>query len=381
MNEAWDVCITTLEQHDPPRLKSPKQGWLSIPQVDALCTALDIQARCSHLAMLETEIEDPPRPTQKISVVICTYKRGDLLLNSMKSIAKQSFSSDDYELIIVNNDPDDNSVTKLVEETRCQFFKNREHKLKLVQCPFTGLSSARNAGISEASGQIVSFLDDDAIAKSDWLEQVWTAFKKYPQAGVVGGSITLEIPQPRPRWLKPRWEKFWSQFKPNYSEPTLVSEWWDFPWGANWSAKRTALLDIGGFRVNYGRQGSGFGGGEELVASSLIQRLGYEIVVNPSAEVFHIPESSRYTFQHVWRTIFASKITEYNIQTDFHLPIMKLSMISLLYKFFRYLVTAITKRDIYLHQRLEYLIYALAELKLMDKLINDLIARFRRPYI
>jgi glycosyltransferase involved in cell wall biosynthesis len=296
------------------------------------------------------------------------------------SVARQSFPQEDYEVIVVNNDPKDGRVAALIDGLRREAFFDRPEQLQLLHCPIKGLSFARNAGISHARGEVIAFLDDDAIAHPDWLAQIWETFSANPDAGVVGGKIVLKIPQPRPRWAKPGWEKFWSDFTPGYTQPVSVQSWWEFPWGANWSARRRALLEIGGFRGKYGRQGTGFGGGEEVIAAILTQRLGYKIIVDPYAEVFHTPESDRFTFRHVWRTILAGKNNEYNQQRDLYLPV-KLGLGNIAKKTARHLKTALLGKDLYLHQRIEYLFNIWAELRLVGRLVQDIFARLQRPYI
>jgi len=264
----------------------------------------------------------------------------------------------------------------MIEELRDTDFADRPERLRLIACPFQGLSFARNAGISEAGGEIISFLDDDAVALPNWLEQVWLAFQGQPQAGVVGGKITLVVPQKHPRWLKPGWEHYWGNFTPSYSETKVADGWWDFPWGGNWSARRKALVEIGGFRVNYGRRGTGFNGGEELVAASLIQRLGYTVVVAPPAEVYHNPQANRYSFTYVRKTIQASKLSEYTQRIDLYISeqpnqyMLKRSRSTHLYR-------ALFAPTLEFHQRVEEVLYAWTYTKILHRLRQDLLNRQR----
>jgi GT2 family glycosyltransferase len=252
-----------------------------------------------------------------------------------------------------------------------------------VQCSLKGLSTARNAGLAVASGEVISFLDDDAIAKPDWLEQTWAAFEKHPNAGVVGGTIELVLPEPRPRWAKAGWEKYWSHFAPSVlgaASGRPVQHWWEYPWGANWSARHQALLEIGGFRRRYGRRGYDFGGGEELNAALLIGRLGYEIVVNPLAKVLHQPEANRFTFTHVWRTIRSGKKIEYQLQKELYLP-MSLGIRWFLRNIARNLKKAFGLRHLLFHQRIEYLLHLWAELGLLGWYLIDRLKRFRKSFV
>ncbi len=371
----WDLCITTGEaQAPPPRLAKPRQGWLAVQQTEALCAAIDIRVKQAQLADLEAQIVRQEAPRFRFSVVICTYRRGKLLKEVLVSVSRQNIPQETYEVIVVNNDPADTMVHGLIEEVRKSEFAHRPENLTDVSCPFKGLSFARNAGISKARGEIVAFIDDDAIAFPDWLAETNRAALAFPEAGVIGGPILLEIPKPRPRWLKEGWEHYWSHFEPDYREPRTVEEWGSFPWGANWCARRKALLEIGGFRTRYGRRGDDFGGGEEVVAASLIRRLGYKIVVAPAARVVHVPDKSRYSLRHVRRTIRSIVETNYQTQIDLYAPdIPSMENIDSIRK--KHRAQAFSKGRLSWHTRLEHWFFACSYKKLLQKIRRDLYGR------
>jgi glycosyltransferase involved in cell wall biosynthesis len=101
----------------------------------------------------------PPVPAVKISVVICSYKRLQRLETAIVSVAQQEFPAEEVELLVVNNDLGSVEIQPLIDRLRDEYFKDSPHKLRLVQCPAIGLSHARNAGIAEARGQVVCFLE------------------------------------------------------------------------------------------------------------------------------------------------------------------------------------------------------------------------------
>jgi len=226
----------------------------------------------------------------------------------------------DYEVIVVNNDPDDLGVADLVAKIRAEEFVERPEHLRLLFCPLLGLSHARNAGISESQGEILLFLDDDSIAKEDVLESYWKAYSEHPEAGVIGGHIKLNPPDQLTIPWKDGFERYWSQFITGYDDYTVVTNWWQYPWGANWSARREAMLSVGGFRSRYGRKGYDFNGGEEIVAAILIEKLGYSIAVLPQAEVIHQVDEDRFTLSHLKRTIRAGLFAQYQFQRELHIP-------------------------------------------------------------
>ncbi len=319
VDPAWALCLSPGDRSDLPRLNKPRQGWLGADDLAALLAAIDIRVKSLHLEMLEAEIAAPPNPKLKISAVICTYRRGPQLGEAIRSVIEQSFPKDDFEILVVNNEPADAVVEQIVAGLRAEL-AGREQRLRLIECPFKGLSHARNAGISAARGELACFLDDDAAASPDWLEQTWRAYRENPQAGVLGGTILLDPPAPRPRWAKPDWDHYWSAFTPDRSETYTAATWWDYPWGANWSATRQALLEMGGFRARYGRRGADFSGGEEIIAASLAERLGYRVIIVPAAKVYHRPHPGRYSLRHIASTLKGQWLSGYLQQIDLYTP-------------------------------------------------------------
>lgn len=314
----WNLCVALGNPQSLPLLPHERQGWLAAPDAGKLATIVDIFVRSRHLKEIERVIAEPPRPEKRLSVVVCTYRRGALLLDCLQALMHQTLPASEYEIIVVNNDPADEQVNQWVR--RFQEEDQTSPRIRLVLCPVPGLSAARNAGIAEATGEVVCFIDDDAIAEPDWLEQIDRAMQEHPEVGVGGGNIILRVPEPRPKALWKGWESLWSQFLIPGSGLRTVQRWWEFPWGANWFARRQALYEMGGFRTRYGRVGRNFTGGEEVVAAALAVKLGYGVGLLPEARVLHCVEDSRFTYEHVWKTQIHGVFSAYLIQRDLYLP-------------------------------------------------------------
>lgn len=120
------------------------------------------------------------RVNLKISVVVITRNRAQQLKACLYSIYDQRRPPD--EVIVV-----DNGSTDSTKDVVSAF--NASRSVSYVFEPIPGVSQARNAGVTAASGDIVAFLDDDAVAAYDWLFFIEQSFSKDPRIGIVGGAI------------------------------------------------------------------------------------------------------------------------------------------------------------------------------------------------
>lgn len=217
-----------------------------------------------------------------ISVVICAFTRErlEVMTEAIDSLRAQTRPAEEIVLVI-----DHAPELRALAERRWPDLKivpNREKQ---------GLSGARNSGVAEAAGEVVAFLDDDAIAKPDWLERLAAAYSD-PRVLGAGGAV-------RPRWLegKPGWfppEFDWVVGCTHSGMPAERSPVRNLV-GANMSFRRQPLLKVGGFSHDLGRVGTLPVGCEETDLSIRIgQRWpGAEIVYDPAAAVDHVVPPAR----------------------------------------------------------------------------------------
>jgi glycosyltransferase involved in cell wall biosynthesis len=99
------------------------------------------------------------RPTVQVSIIICTFQRGESLERLLLSIERQ-ITELTYEVVVVDNDPASRS---------CESQKIRYPGIRWIDEPRQGLSFARNTGVRAARGDVVVFADDDMEVSAQWL--------------------------------------------------------------------------------------------------------------------------------------------------------------------------------------------------------------------
>ena len=127
----------------------------------------------------------------KFSLIICTYKRPQALLQLLESVYDQSQIP--AEVLIIDASPDNYTQSALKSEAypRLRYF--------LVEEEHRGLTRQRNYGISKvaADTEVICFLDDDIILTSGYFENLIDTYIKKPDALGVGGYILEEV-----KWVK-----------------------------------------------------------------------------------------------------------------------------------------------------------------------------------
>ncbi|MDN7718693.1 glycosyltransferase [Burkholderia gladioli] len=117
------------------------------------------------------------RQYRTVSVVICTYNRRDYLERCLDYLRHQTCS--DFEVIVVNGPSDDGTQDVL---------DRHADRIKIAQNPKRNLSVSRNIGIELADGDVIAFIDDDAIPFDDWIENLLREYNGRPMttAGLGG---------------------------------------------------------------------------------------------------------------------------------------------------------------------------------------------------
>jgi glycosyltransferase involved in cell wall biosynthesis len=223
----------------------------------------------------------------KVSVVICAYteERWDDLVVAVGSAWAQTVEPHEV-IVVVDHNP------ALLERARHELPGATAIENEAAR----GLSGARNSGVQVATGDIVAFLDDDALAAPDWLKWLTWPYGM-PEVIGVGGLVEPLWPSERPRLLPPEFD--WVVGCSYRGLPTQFSEVRNMI-GANMSFRRDVFGVAGGFREGIGRVGRRPIGCEETDLCIRARRMmpGSEIVFEPRARVEHrvTPERARWRY-------------------------------------------------------------------------------------
>lgn len=218
-------------------------------------------------------------PNPQISAIICTHNRASYLGAAIDSLLAQDFAGE-FEVIVVDNASTDG--TREVAESRSH------PRLRYVYEPVTGLSVARNTGAKVAQAEILTYLDDDAVASPQWLAVLYQAYQAHEKLAIAGGRVTLLWANglQAPRWLSAGLSGNLGAYDLG-TEPQLIDRPGLTPRGLNYSIRRSFLAQIGGFDVNLGRVGKNLLSNEELHMTELALARGWQVMYLPDAHVAH----------------------------------------------------------------------------------------------
>jgi hypothetical protein len=211
-----------------------------------------------------------------VSVIVPAYtlQRWEVLCEGVASLAGQTKPALETILIIDHN-------PELLERARTQF----PDVQVAPNAGKRGSSESKNTGVGLATGDILAFLDDDAIAAETWLEEL---IRPYDDLSVIG---TCGMPTPRweggktPQWLP--LEFYWTIGCGYRGLPTEVARVRN-PIGAAMSFRKAVFDQIGGFSIGFGPNmatPSPHGGGEETEFGIRALR------AFPEGSLLHVPDA------------------------------------------------------------------------------------------
>lgn len=256
---------------------------------------------CSH------QPKKSPVAALAVSIVICTDGRASSLKETLGGIGRQNYSN--FEVCVVLGPTDDGSR---------QMLEAWPIPIKVAYVSERNLSVSRNVGIELAAGDIVAFLDDDAIPEPEWLEDIVGAYSSEAIGGAGGfvhdhTGVAFQYRFGTTDRLG-RANLSWEQAAPELNFPFSTN----FPHllGANSSFRRSALLSVNGFDEEYD-----YFLDETDLAARIIDR-GWRIAQISGAYVHHkfMPSAIRNETRILksWYSIVKNKIYYGLLHQDIH---------------------------------------------------------------
>jgi len=109
-----------------------------------------------------------------VSIIVPVYNGEKYIINCADALISQSYK--DIEIIFVNDGSADSTQDILNE------LKNKDQRIKVFHTKNGGVSSARNRGLSESSGEYIMFCDIDDTPHKDWCKELFECTKKFPNS-------------------------------------------------------------------------------------------------------------------------------------------------------------------------------------------------------
>jgi glycosyltransferase involved in cell wall biosynthesis len=185
-------------------------------------------------------------PSIPVSIVICTANRCVSLEKTLASVEQSTYR--EMEVVIVDAS-DDDSVEQLILGIKSRY----SFPISYLTVEQKNISVSRNVGINNSIGDIVFFLDDDAIAPPNWVEDSLRTYEKYGErcAGV-GGTVRDMTRSGYPLQFHHGITNIYSNTiairdtnSANHNCPK--GPWFNGLMGANSSYRRRCLIEISGY--------------------------------------------------------------------------------------------------------------------------------------
>lgn len=229
------------------------------------------------------------------SIIIPTFQRSNFLKDALASLSAQEFPESEYEIVVVNNDP--NSAG----EDWKSMGEWAGTGLRVIRETKVGLHYARHAGAKAAHGEVLIYLDDDVLCPPGWLAAMLEPYRR-ERVGMVAGRVFLHFEAPPPPWLS-QFVGILSAFDrgdvpqalPPYSSPV----------GCNMSVRKSILFAVGGFNPDgfADRRLLRLRGDGECGLARKVHDAGWLVWYAPAAWLEHRVPQARMTAEYIrWRS-------------------------------------------------------------------------------
>jgi glycosyltransferase involved in cell wall biosynthesis len=214
----------------------------------------------------------------KVSVVVCTYSLDmyEDFCEATESVLSQTYGDLETVIVIDGN----NELAERVNED----YGERDDVLVHANDKNVGLLKSRNTGVEVATGDVVAFIDDDAVADERWVKELVCAYEEN-EVEAAGGRMTPIWVAGKPSFLPEEFYWLVGVTHRGFGDEGEVRN----TFGSNISFRREVFLELGGFDTDIGgRKGDkNLQGGETELCARLRSELGGTVYYNPDAKVGH----------------------------------------------------------------------------------------------
>ncbi len=139
----------------------------------------------------EPTLQPDPALIPRLTVILPTFQpHPGRLARTLEGLASQSLSSDQWQLIVVDN----------ASQPPLTMDLSRFPGARILAEPRPGLSHARRSGVRASSGDILVYVDDDNVLAPDYLKKAEKLMDTEPRLGAVGGKSLPEFECSPPKW-------------------------------------------------------------------------------------------------------------------------------------------------------------------------------------
>ena len=231
-----------------------------------------------------------------LSIIICSYNRASYISDALDSLYTQTSGLDCFEAIIVDNNSTDNTAEVFTQWRTAQPQGAFTYLTESQQ----GASFARNTGAAMAKGDWLCFMDDDAVATPNYVENILKHIETKPEAVGFGGRIIPKYIPTEPKWMSYYVSSLVGNF--DYAPIACAFAPGKYPLESNMIVKKDIYDFIGGFNTQLpGVVGTLRIGGEGKELFYKILSLGHTIYYDPTICVHHVVEVKKLTSEYMYR--------------------------------------------------------------------------------
>jgi succinoglycan biosynthesis protein ExoM len=231
-----------------------------------------------------------------ITVCICTFKRPDLLKKLLdKLINQQTGGLFYYSVVVVDNDQS-KSAQYIVES----FQQTVNFDIKYMIESEQNIALARNRAVENATGDFIAFIDDDEFPDSNWLLNLFRAYREFKADGILGPVLPYYEVKP-PQWIiKGRFHE-----RPSHKTGTVL------PWTNTRTGNVLLRRHMFDGKENMFKSEFGSGGEDRDFFKRMIDK-GCTFVWCAEAPVYELVPPERYTRSFMLRRALLRGKTPYN---------------------------------------------------------------------